>query len=490
MRVKSSSHKDRHKMKLKSLMIVLALISSSFGRVLETKISKLTNKSPIVLRQDVEEYSDSENAVDGNISESNTVDETDASEIVNCYEVNCNEASNANADEEANSENNEVLQEINQVPQEAVSEAPVVNVDDANPINRYCKCTTYECNCCRDFLLPLVPVKGPGCATIQYLDGNRMSIGIKFGDRVLANRVISGRKATPVCMPLPGGFNRFCGRIYGISRRADDFFKACLGLELRADNEIEAVLRVSCFKFGPRGLSVTEPEPLPPVEDIDVEEDDDEEDDDEADDLLGSFGLGDDDDDDEDDDDDDEVAEQDESEIQSSDPSYTGFSLLEEDLLGDLLGTTNQKKRNTSLHKKGVNNASRKNVQEKKPTKEYKAGVPEVHNKNVTVSKIKHKDEDNSDEISAFVESIVSEGDDESTENDDDNNEDDERKQSKRVTEETFVTPAEENEEDEYDESEEDNETINEGLDIDSKESKKPKYGFSWTNFTRLFRIL
>ncbi|KAL9694536.1 hypothetical protein quinque_013821 [Culex quinquefasciatus] len=275
------------------------MVAISSGRVLETKSTKISKKAPIVLRQDVEEYSDSENAVDGNISESAAVDESDVSEIVNCYEVNCNEASsNANAaDEETNSENNEVLQEINQVPQEAVSQAPVVNTDDANPINRYCKCTTYECNCCRDFALPLVPMKGPGCATIQYLEGNRMSIGIKFGDRVLANRVISGRKATPVCMPLPGGFNRFCGRIYGINRRNDDHFKACLGLELRADNEIEAVLRVSCFKFGPRGLSVTEPEPLPPVEDIDVGEDEDDEDEDEeeddADDLLGTLGLGD-----------------------------------------------------------------------------------------------------------------------------------------------------------------------------------------------------
>lgn len=148
------------------------------------------------MQQDVEEYNDSENAVDGNISESNAVDESDASEIVNCYEANCNEASSGNADEETNSENNEVLQEINQVPQEPVTEKPVVNTDDANPINRYCKCTTYECNCCRDFALPLVPVKGPGCATVQYLEGNRMSIGVKFGDRVLASRVISGQYFT------------------------------------------------------------------------------------------------------------------------------------------------------------------------------------------------------------------------------------------------------------------------------------------------------
>lgn len=71
------------------------------------------------------------------------------------------------------------------------SEAPV-NEDDANPINRYCKCSSYECDCCREFSLPLVPIRGPGCANIRYLEGDRMSIGIKFGNRVLANRIISG----------------------------------------------------------------------------------------------------------------------------------------------------------------------------------------------------------------------------------------------------------------------------------------------------------
>lgn len=69
---------------------------------------------------------------------------------------------------------------------------PVVNEDDANPINRYCKCSSFECDCCRDFSLPLVPLRGPGCAHIRYLEGDRMSVGIKFGNRVLANRIISG----------------------------------------------------------------------------------------------------------------------------------------------------------------------------------------------------------------------------------------------------------------------------------------------------------
>lgn len=80
---------------------------------------------------------------------------------------------------------------VSSVGVDIVTEVPV-NTNDANPINRYCKCTQYECNCCRDFSLPLVPIKGPGCATIQYLSGDRMSVGIKFGDRLITQRVISG----------------------------------------------------------------------------------------------------------------------------------------------------------------------------------------------------------------------------------------------------------------------------------------------------------
>lgn len=36
-------------------------------------------------------------------------------------------------------------------------------------------------------------------------------------------------------------------------------------MELRADEEVEAALRVSCFSFGPRGLKVMEAEPIPVV---------------------------------------------------------------------------------------------------------------------------------------------------------------------------------------------------------------------------------
>lgn len=72
------------------------------------------------------------------------------------------------------------------------TEVSIVNEDDQNPINRYCKCSSFECDCCRDFSLPLVPIRGPGCANIRYLEGDRLSVGIKFGNRVLANRIVSG----------------------------------------------------------------------------------------------------------------------------------------------------------------------------------------------------------------------------------------------------------------------------------------------------------
>lgn len=53
-------------------------------------------------------------------------------------------------------------------------------------------------------------------------------------------------------------------------------------MELRADEDVEAALRVSCFDFGPRGLRVTEAEPIPVTP---TEEDEDDDDDD-------FFGLG------------------------------------------------------------------------------------------------------------------------------------------------------------------------------------------------------
>lgn len=77
--------------------------------------------------------------------------------------------------------------------EELETDAPV-NVDDAPPLNRYCKCSSYECKCCRDFSLPIVPIQGPGCASIRYLEGDKMTVGIKFGDRVLATRTISGMR--------------------------------------------------------------------------------------------------------------------------------------------------------------------------------------------------------------------------------------------------------------------------------------------------------
>uniref|UniRef100_A0A182QEA7 DUF4773 domain-containing protein n=1 Tax=Anopheles farauti TaxID=69004 RepID=A0A182QEA7_9DIPT len=315
-----------------TLSVVCAVLSSSEARKLDNIASNLIPGSNALGQQ-------KQNVVDTyeDVSASETQQDVGSEALPESTETNEIE------DEVASPEVvNEVLEESNVVPQETVSEATVVNMDDSSVINRYCRCTAYECNCCRDIDVPLFPVKGPGCAVIQYLDGDRMSVGVKFADRMIVNRVISARRATPVCLPLPGGYNRFCGRVYGISRKANEGFKACLGLELRADDEVEAVLRVSCFKFGPRGLSVMDPEPLPPVDDIDVADEEDEDDEDEEEELFGFSLDDDDDDDDEDEDDDDGGADsssvQDNETDQSDSPDYTGFSFLDRDLMGSIFG--------------------------------------------------------------------------------------------------------------------------------------------------------
>ncbi|XP_053950883.1 uncharacterized protein LOC128858537 [Anastrepha ludens] len=204
--------------------------------------------------------------------------------------------------------------------------------DDNNPISKYCKCTDDHCDCCRQFNLPLIPVRGPGCAKITYLGDERMSVSLKYGDITLATRTISGKRAKPICVGLPGGYSKFCGRVYGLSRTKNDF-KACLGFELRAEDEVEAALRVSCFKFGPEGLRVADAEPLPTEGNKDDDDDD----------IFGFGAGGDDDDDDYDDeteeadevddeddegDEDDEAEDDDEVEAEApADADYGGFSL-------------------------------------------------------------------------------------------------------------------------------------------------------------------
>lgn len=81
-------------------------------------------------------------------------------------------------------------------------------------------------------------------------------------------------------MPLPGGVSKFCGRVYNIQRQGEDF-KACLGLELMSLRDVEASLRVSCFRFGPQGLKTEPAQPLPLIQSgnkDEEDEDDDEED--------------------------------------------------------------------------------------------------------------------------------------------------------------------------------------------------------------------
>ncbi|KAH8368354.1 hypothetical protein KR084_010362 [Drosophila pseudotakahashii] len=202
-----------------------------------------------------------------------------------------------------------------------------------NPISKFCKCTESHCDCCRKIGLPLLP-SGPGCAKIAYLGNDEMSVSLKYGDITLASRRISSKRARPICVGLPGGYSQFCGKVYGLSRAKDSKdFKACLAFELRADDEVEASLRVSCFKFGPEGLRVAEAEPLPVKPSSDDDDDDD-------DDLFGFAAGGDDDEDEEDDydsdndadadtDDDDDTedyADDDETEA-PEEADYGGFSL-------------------------------------------------------------------------------------------------------------------------------------------------------------------
>lgn len=74
----------------------------------------------------------------------------------------------------------------------SVANNTVVNQNDPNPINRYCTCAAASCKCCRDFSLPIVPIRGPGCATLKYLEDDKMLVTVKYGDIVLTSRTISG----------------------------------------------------------------------------------------------------------------------------------------------------------------------------------------------------------------------------------------------------------------------------------------------------------
>ncbi|XP_015111825.1 nucleolin [Diachasma alloeum] len=154
-------------------------------------------------------------------------------------------------------------------------------------VNKYCTCNENICNCCRKFHIPLVRVQGPGCASLQYLKENNLAVQLSFGKNILTSTVISGKKPRAICVPMPGGLTKFCGRIYSIEREAQDHFKACLGLELQSASELEASLRVSCFRFGPDGLQLRPAESLPVIDPPKPDAEDDDDDD------YDIFGLDD-----------------------------------------------------------------------------------------------------------------------------------------------------------------------------------------------------
>ncbi|KAL2729980.1 putative WRKY transcription factor protein 1 isoform X1 [Vespula maculifrons] len=225
------------------------------------------------------------------------------------------------------------------VPKQSI-ESPIITEATEN-VNRYCTCSDVICNCCRNFHIPLVQLKGPGCASLQYLKDDNLAVQLSFGDNILTSTIVNGKNPKPVCVPLPGGFSKFCGRVYSIKRDVDNHFKACLGLELQSSTELEASLRVSCFRFGPDGLKLRPAEPFPIVESEQSSEEDDDDD---------LFGLGSDDDEDDDDDDDDpvrpslnsvsdnigsNVGSTDEEDEEDDDDDVLGFGALLDIITGD-----------------------------------------------------------------------------------------------------------------------------------------------------------
>lgn len=61
-----------------------------------------------------------------------------------------------------------------------------------NP-NRFCTCAERLCSCCRNFNMPVLNLKGPGCAALEYLQSDKLAISMSFNERVLANTTLKGK---------------------------------------------------------------------------------------------------------------------------------------------------------------------------------------------------------------------------------------------------------------------------------------------------------
>lgn len=83
-------------------------------------------------------------------------------------------------------------------PPTTTTVAPQTTTSSQSAINRFCKCLENTCSCCRNFNIPIIPIKGPGCAKISYLGDDRMSVTLKYGDITLASRTINSKC---VCHP-------------------------------------------------------------------------------------------------------------------------------------------------------------------------------------------------------------------------------------------------------------------------------------------------
>ncbi|XP_044008459.1 bromodomain adjacent to zinc finger domain protein 2B-like isoform X2 [Aphidius gifuensis] len=178
--------------------------------------------------------------------------------------------------------------------------------DATENVNKYCQCDGIECTCCRAFpLIGINILKNEGCAVLKYVENNSLKVQLKYGGRELATRVIKGKSPAPICIPLPGGFSDFCAKVYSIKREENNQFKACLGLELKSGGDVEAAVRVSCFRFGQEGIKQLPAEDFPIIATSPKPAADDDDD---------YFSFVDDDDDDDDDDEDDDDEDSDDSE--------------------------------------------------------------------------------------------------------------------------------------------------------------------------------
>lgn len=130
-----------------------------------------------------------------------TEDVDDLDDDTDDTDVTVEVADDNDVQEDVEDEVDEVSEVSNDIDVATVAAIPItnttvetINENDPNPINKYCTCSQSTCKCCREIGLPILPIRGPGCATMQYLEDDKMLVTVQYGDFVIAQRQISGLK--------------------------------------------------------------------------------------------------------------------------------------------------------------------------------------------------------------------------------------------------------------------------------------------------------